>query len=98
MQTPFIRKPVIGVFFFFGNETEGRVNRKIQGEGMKEGLAEEARWRREGVQMESWAARAEEGSRADGRMRGLIKPYYHRYYHCHDHRNHTSDEAYYVKR
>lgn len=65
---------------------------------MKEGLAEEARWRREGVQMESWAARAEEESRTDGRMRGLIKPYYHRYYHCHDHRNHTSDEAYYVKR
>lgn len=69
-----------------------------QGEGMKEGLAEEARWRREGVQMEAWAARAEEESRADGRMRGLIKPYYHRHYHCHDHRNHTRNEANYVKR
>lgn len=61
------------------------------------GLAEEARWWREGVQAFPWAARAEEGSRTDGRMRGLIKPYYQQYYHCHDHRKHTSNESYYVK-
>lgn len=65
---------------------------------MKEGLAEEARWQREGVEMESRAARAGKESRADGRMRGLIKPYYHQHYHCHDHRNQSGDEAYYVKR
>ena len=76
----------------------GIVNGEQQGEGLKEGLAEEARWQRDGVQMESWAAGAVDESRADGRMRGLIKPYYHRHYNCHDHRNRTSDEAYYVKR
>ena len=64
---------------------------------MKVGLAEEARWWTEGVQAFPWAARAEEGGRTVGRMRGLIKPYYQQYYHCHDHRKHTSDEASYVK-
>lgn len=44
---------------------------------------------------ETWAPRAGEESRADGRTRSLIKPYYHWYY-PHDHKNHSSDEAYYV--
>lgn len=45
--------------------------------------------------MESRADSVE--SRADGRMRAIVKPDYHWCYRRHDLRNHTSFEAYYVK-
>lgn len=72
------------------------VNRERQGKGIREGLSRRGQMA-QGVQIRSWAARDVQESWADGRMRDPIKPYYHWYYCCHDHRNHTSDEAYYLK-
>lgn len=46
---------------------------------------------------ESDKARVEEWRGADERMGGLVKPYQHQYYDCHDQRNPTSGGAYYAK-
>lgn len=62
------------IFYTAVSKTGGDgINQEQQGEGIKEGLSEKARWQREGVQM-SWEGRAEEGSRADERPHKTILP------------------------